>query len=348
MKLILKPLDVWLFRDGKPFNSDGARRAESVFPPYPSVIQGAIRSYQLNRLGISLSDKNSIIDAIGTDTDYKNLRIRGPFVVKKDGAQWVRYFPQPADAFSVDVGNHIINRKNIPKSTSSDVITNIPDGLQLIGCDDNLNKGESGLWLTEEGLERYLQGEDVAACKSEVLYQIENRPGIGMDNERRSVKTGLLFDVAFIRVQPEVGLYLEVEGYDGWPHEGVLQLGGESRAAYFTQISTNVTKIHPPTNLQGLFKVYFATPAFFTDGWTTDWKQFFDKPVNLVAVAVNRYESRGGFSYESNSHKPANRYIPAGSVYYFSADEPVNLIQPSITDSGAEIGFGQIIIHQIH
>ncbi|HXG18262.1 MAG TPA: type III-B CRISPR module-associated Cmr3 family protein, partial [Methylomirabilota bacterium] len=44
MYLFLEAIDVWLFRDGRPFDARSDHRAESLFPPYPSVMQGAIRS----------------------------------------------------------------------------------------------------------------------------------------------------------------------------------------------------------------------------------------------------------------------------------------------------------------
>ena len=74
-----------------------------------------------------------------------------------------------------------------------------------------------------------------------------------------------------------------------------------------------------------------------------------DRPLTkLVAAAVGRYESIGGFDWAKETHKPARRYVPAGSVYFFECEgqselDP-DLINGAITDNGAAIGFGQIII----
>jgi hypothetical protein len=45
--LFLEPLDVWLFRDGRPFMAGQQFRAASRFPPSPLVVQGALRAYHL-------------------------------------------------------------------------------------------------------------------------------------------------------------------------------------------------------------------------------------------------------------------------------------------------------------
>src|SRR5690606_5208459 len=82
MELFLEPVDVWLFRDGRPFDALSDHRAESIFPPYPTVMQGAIRSHHLVVKGVDLSDRAAIEAAVGTATDFKGLRLRGPFIAK--------------------------------------------------------------------------------------------------------------------------------------------------------------------------------------------------------------------------------------------------------------------------
>jgi len=102
------------------------------------------------------------------------------------------------------------------------------------------------------------------------------------------------------------------------------------------------------------FKVYFATPTYFETGWQpADWGKFFAEPVELVGAAVNRYEILGGFNWiadpdGSSAHRPARRFVPAGSVYYFEGNALLKpgLPQQAITDFGAEIGFGQTIIKE--
>ena len=127
-----------------------------------------------------------------------------------------------------------------------------------------------------------------------------------------------------------------------------MRIGGESHGAYFTRVNVEPWPA-PPDPLPVHFLLYFATPTYFTGGWTPDrWERFFDGSVELVAAAINRFHSLGGFDWAASDHKPARRYVPAGAVYFFEAHGTARpkpgLVQNAITDLGAEIGFGQTIV----
>ncbi len=76
---LLSPIDEWLFRDGKPF-SVGDSLASTVFPPNPSVIAGAFRTFIAEAFDF-LKDKKILKANLG---DAWNSRIRfiGPLVVE--------------------------------------------------------------------------------------------------------------------------------------------------------------------------------------------------------------------------------------------------------------------------
>lgn len=359
MWLFLEALDVWLFRDGRPFDAGSDHRASSLFPPYPTVIQGAIRSHHLVVKGVSLTAPKQIEECVGSTTDVKDLRLRGPFLARCENGRIVRYFPQPADAVSVKGQSFTIKPASAPKPPPDGVVTSCPTSY-LLGLDDAPSKGEGGLWLREDHLREYLRlrGGTVTGIASKALFCRENRLGIGRDDNRRVSEDRLLYEVEFIRPERDVGLLVEVEGYDGWPQDGLMRIGGEGRAARFTQVDVSPWPA-PPDPLPRRFKLYFATPAYFNGGWQPaggDWRRFFEGDVKLVAAAVGRYQSVGGYDWASDRHKPARRYVPAGSIYYFEHDGQArlqtDLIQNAITDCPtgnhyeAAIGFGQIIIEE--
>lgn len=353
MQLFLKAIDVWLFRDGRPFDALSDHRAESIFPPYPTVIQGVIRSHHLVIKGINLQDKRRIAEVVGTAEDYKNLRIRGPFLARQENGQIVRYFPQPADALTLDKEKHKFRPASPPKPVSNSVLTSAPTPC-LLGLGDEPAKGEGGLWLAEKELLSYLKGkgQEVAGVPADELFQKESRIGIGRDDCYRTARESALYEVEFIRPCSNVGLLVEVAGYEGWPEEGILRAGGEGRGAYFKQVEVSPWPL-PPEILPSRFKIYFATPTYFEGGWQPlagNWGKFFEGEVRLLAAALNRYESIGGYDWAEDCHKPARRYVPAGSVYYFEAKGKVklkpDLVQNAITDLGAEIGFGQILVKE--
>ncbi len=69
MIIKINPVDTLLFRDGKPFSMGENTWPDTVFPPYPSVIYGALRStYFANHI-------NELGKANREDDPTKKLRI---------------------------------------------------------------------------------------------------------------------------------------------------------------------------------------------------------------------------------------------------------------------------------
>lgn len=356
--LFLKAMDVWLFRDGRPFSPGTNQRAECLFPPYPTVVQGAVRSKYLTSQGVDLSEPQAIRAKAGAPLDYRagatlilgGLELRGPFLgyLQADGSTQL-FFPQPGDAYSVDTSKHTLRPASAPTPAPGTVKSGGADEEYLLGFSDPPIKGETGLWLEFEALISYLNGNEAQAIPGSALYDRESRTGIGRLAERGVVEEGLLYEVEFIRPLENAGLFIQVEGYPGFPKRGLLQLGGENRAASFQEAAAPAWPAAPDP-LPKRFKVYFATPAYFSEGWKpSSWERYFTgDSVTLRAAALSRYESIGGFDWAIQGHKPALRYVPAGSVYYFETKGLTHLnsqlTQNAITDFGAQIGFGQIII----
>ncbi len=360
-KLFLRPMDVWMFRDGRPFDAGSGHRAESLFPPYPSVIQGAIRTYRMIHENIKQED---VEEKLGTAYDYKKLEVRGPFIAKLENEnavrKAVRYYPQPADA--------ILEGDSMLKPASLTDLKTIRDKVRvsnsmpyLIGYEDVLEKSREDtdtgkkenykqkelLWISETEFERYKPGSSAVAVPESELFVREDRFGIGIENNKRVVKEGMLYEAQFIRPCKDVGLLIEVggEGYEDFPNGGVMQIGGESRSAWFEEVDAK--KLPDPQKGTWGYKVYFVTPAYFESGWQTNWSALFGIQVELKAAAIGRYESMGGFDRASkDNHKPAFRYVPAGSVYYFECKDETKISQLTDADKFKQIGFGQVILKE--
>lgn len=353
MQLFISPMDVWLFRDGRPFTAGSDHRAVTLFPPYPSVIQGVIRSHQLIVQKVDLNDRNAIAEAVGTSEDFKNLRLRGPILAKWENGKLTRYFAVPADL--VAQGEQFVPLE-LHKPDPERLITNALTQ-NLLYSSTEPTKQLPGQWLTEEALWKALSNQPVVAVKADDLFERESRYGIGREDSTRTTREHAFYEVEWIRAHPNVGLYVEVEGYDGWASRGLLRMGGEGRGASYVLLNTSpllsLKQSFPDGNLPQRFKVYFVTPTYFRHGWLPEkWEKFFDGEVRMVAAAVNRYESLGGFDWAKNQHKPARRYVPAGSVYYFESPATVKLTEfvletNALADEGAQIGFGQIFIQEV-
>ncbi len=371
MHLFLSAVDVWLFRDGRPFDAFSDHRAESCFPPYPSVVQGVIRSHHLVVKKVDLNDEAQIKAAVGTADDYKTLLMRGPFVAGYENGRLTRYLPIPAD---VVPQNGQFRPLQLVKP-GPEIITSAPTPMLLMPPAGEPQKSSPGEWATEAEMIKCLKGESFEATPAAKLFTRETRLGIGRDDRRRTSNEGALYEVEFIRPAKNIGLYVEVDRYDGWPKDGLLRIGGEGRAARFEEVQNAPDWPQPPNPLPQCFKLFLATPACFDGGWRPkNWGDFFEGDVRLLAAALNRGESLGGFDWAKNEHKPARRFVPAGSVYYFESRDRARLksgllqnavthygaeirqlrrfvtdlaeLQNAVTHYGAEIGFGQVLIEE--
>ncbi|MGI6209371.1 MAG: type III-B CRISPR module-associated protein Cmr3 [Anaerolineae bacterium] len=348
MQLFLEPVDVWLFRDGRPFNAGSDHRARSLFPPYPSVLQGAIRSHELVLKGVDLGCANAIAQAVGTAEDYGRLRMRGPLIARRNGNGLQRYFPVPADVrVLADETTEPLRVGTLPPGVVAGSRHRLP---RLLFSQGQAEKEGRGRWLSEADLEKALAGEAVTALTDRELYALEPRIGIERDSTTRATVPEMLYEVEYVQPAEGVGLWVDVQGYEGWPAEGYMRIGGEGRAAHFRQTAALAWPgLDPTERLPDRFRVYFAAPAYFQEGWRpADWERFFQGQVRLEAAALTGYETIGGYDWAQGKQKASRRFVPAGSVYYFSAPGPAwlrpDLTNQAITEWGGEIGFGRVIV----
>jgi CRISPR-associated protein Cmr3 len=213
----------------------------------------------------------------------------------------------------------------------------------------------SGQWISQADMAKYLQGNaaGIQPVGSDALFERETRYGIQQEAGKRVVKEGMLFQVEYIRPCEGVGLHVELDaGLDGWKPSGRMRIGGEGHGARFEAkpLDAPLPELKP---LGRQFKLILTTPAYFEGGWQpADWNAHFTGgKVVLQAAALGRYLSIGGYDWATNDHKPARRYVPAGSVYYFRADADVSLKNNWLCDAPGgvpigQIGYGQVVVAQ--
>ncbi len=359
--LFIKPDDVWLFRDGRPFAAGDQARAASIFPPTPRTIQGTLRSARLAQSGKSFTEQATWPEDVGTPDDFGSLLLRGPVLAKRAGQtnDVHRYFQLPADLTSLKTGWHIL----APQSTT-DTDMNWPDNASLFPllppAGSEPEKFEAG-WLCERDLHAYLSGDihGVHVHASTDLFLREPRMGVQIDSHAKQPTEGNLYQVEFIRLQHSVGLLLEVTGL-ALARKGLLQLGGEARAASYETVATSMD-LPPAGRLNSgasllRFKLYFATPAIFEDGWlpnaineTTLQGNWRNLDLRLVSAALGKTQLIGGRDIsQPDAQRPLRRVVPAGSVYFFEvmdgSKQPADVMNTfdgqCVSDADAQIGFG--------
>ena len=332
MWLFLEPSDVWLFRDGKPFDAGADHRANSIFPPHPTTMQGAIRRKLLVLQGVDLDDQGAVKTLVGDMTDLKNLQLRGPFVARCEANGVMPYFPCPADVVKAD--RDVVQ---LTPGAANSFAANWPGGKELspIVYRGGKKIDAGRYWLTADRLSAYLKGEplnEADLINEGQLFEREGRLGIGVDSDVKRPEEGLLYQAQVIRARDHVGLLVEVSGVDNtqWNRTGLLQLGGEMRATQYEVIDAPAVW---PQSLAGeqRSKIYLATPACFDAGWKSNqWV--------LAAAALGRYQTIGGWDVATQRQKAMRRYAPAGSVYYL---EQPSSIETAMAEVDRRMGFGQ-------
>jgi len=369
--VFIEPVDVLLFRDGRPFTASEDHRARSLFPPTPFTLQGAIRVCLLFTSGVDPADyargapaARTLLQQIGPPGGgYGRLQVRGPLVARRrpDG-RITRYFPLPADlvATASDVGSQVKRSVLVSPLSEPFFVQNAPDGLVPLWVrTDEPPESERG-WLDEEEFRRYLAGRaEVTVTPEPAIVVREPRFGLALDPERRRPQEGRLYQAEFLRLAEGVGFLLEIEGVPPFePPVGFLQLGGEARAARYTVLTDAVTSLSVPNPLPARCKVILLTPAWFSDGWrprNDRWKTFFTGPVRLVAVALPRPLALGGAFVDDQRRRgdfqrTLRRFVPAGSVFFFTSEttvawrgQPFTETPPGEGDFG-QIGFGWVAV----
>lgn len=378
MRIFIEPTEPLLFRSGRSFDAGESNFAESIFPPSPETLQGAIRAMiaantTLVDSAMSIAerfDTDILTKLIGNQSSYGHFHITGLSLgkrMKEDGSV-ERLFSAPAYLIKVkfkgDTDSTLVQLR--PKSLP-DVASNMPDGMQYLALPDFggrelEGKPKSPGWLTEENLQVALNTQDdFPDIKTEEdFYTQEPRLGIGMQNDTKTTQAGYLYQIQMIRMKADlkavygfvVDIRLSEEGnlpnfIDdsktqknlGLPGEGWLILGGEQRAAHFTVLGLTPQKGSMETQQPGK-RVYLATPAYFIKGWEPPHDGFTPQH-KFLAAAVNNPMPIGGWRLNPNNaggSSKTTRRCVPSGSVYFF-DDPVSVRQP-LTEYGWQIGYG--------
>ncbi|MCX7988419.1 MAG: hypothetical protein N2647_03125, partial [Thermodesulfovibrio sp.] len=90
------PNDTLFFRTGRPFTMGSETWSDVIFPPYPSTIYGALRTFLLFHRGGNLKNFNyeDIGSRKGDEVKKGSLQLFGPILCEKENTL---FFPVPLD-----------------------------------------------------------------------------------------------------------------------------------------------------------------------------------------------------------------------------------------------------------
>ena len=223
MRLFIEPTEALLFRTGRPFDAGQDTFAESLFPPTPETLQGAVRAtiasyWDTNKNIAQAFDDPELTSRIGDYNSYGRFRITGLGLgrySKKETTKIERLFPPPAHLMKSDLNSNDDNEgekktrtyRLLPRRLEASISTNFPTGtndyyLEPEQTPENELKPLTG-WLTETDLLRALGGDDVSTIKTiskEDIYQEEPRLGIGIELGTKATEEGYLYQTVMIRM----------------------------------------------------------------------------------------------------------------------------------------------------
>src|SRR5579875_197628 len=244
--LLLRPVDAWFFRDGRPYNKLEGNQVsvESEFPPAPATLVGAIRAALARERGWNGSGKWSGELATVLGDGFENLgqlSFSGPWLVRKNRDVLESLFPAPLNL----VGQALTERSQAQWAPRALLVPG-----EKVRCDfgevclpvpnrrdAGTLKDAGGLRITGSGLEKVLAGEPPAReqlAPTRDLWHHEFRVGLVRDESKRTTgeQEHALYSPSYIRLRPGVSLALEVRGLqEGWRIPDIFPLGGEGRLA---------------------------------------------------------------------------------------------------------------------
>lgn len=365
-RLLLEPGDVWLFRNGKPFQAGEDHWAASLFPPTPFTIQGVIRSKILFDSHTDLQayaaepTGQAVYQQIGGPDSYGQLRLNGPYLAKKVEDRWERYYPVPADLFQDKNDDKQYHRPICADAADEPARGNWPaDGLRPLLLPDKVEAEAVNGWISQTALDDYLQAKRLPSfadiLNPDAIYKVERRFNHKIDRAVYRPAEQFLTETGFIRLCPGLSLDIDVEGLAPWSQEErYLGIGGEGGTGYYQWLPPAAQQPPGLTTVPARFMLYLATPTWFEQGWQpADWSQWFTgSAVKLVGAAIRPLQRIGGWNIakitqgKTGQARTMAGYVPAGSLYYLESDGSVTYTGAPVTDDPAlgQIGFGQILI----
>jgi CRISPR-associated protein Cmr3 len=351
LDLFIRPADVLIFRDGRPFSAGDDHRATGYFPPAPTAFYGALRAAAFAGNGLALHPEDllwGVSDLLrremGTPDAFGEMTIAHFSLGKATNSNGVEpLFPMPAD---------VLRRKgDLGQGFASDWIRGTPDNLAESTIRPVANwpvttlrflwqRNHESAWyeaashfLTADGFQAYLRGDAdlsryLAADGEKSPYRSEPRTSLEITDGTQTAEDGRLFEVDFTRLMPDIGFALRLTRATTLEGASSLRLGGESRPAYIERrsIATLPAGVEDTVRKRILEEkrctLMLVTPAIFESGW----RPHFVGPdgsgnlsgctFTLVGAALGRPITLGGWDIVGRRPRPARRAVPAGSVYF--------------------------------
>ncbi|TGO03158.1 hypothetical protein PN36_11700 [Candidatus Thiomargarita nelsonii] len=320
-------LDTWFFREARPY----------IFPPPARTVAGAVRTLIGEQAEVDweafnkgdgtahqLSKDINICQEIGDANSFGNLRLRGIYLL----CEGQRLYPVPLCLLQKD---EQFTRLRPGAPVECDLgFVRLPEQT-IPGA-----KPMETAWLTAQALKQVLAGQNPSSYyQSEDLFKIEPRLGIAINQERRTMEDGMLYQNQHIRLredkfQLEIGVM--VEGIDDalHPETGRVRFGGEGRLASVTVSRSNLPQLgHPDLSKTKNIMLTLLSPANLGENWQPDgfseviennekvWRGSINGvELTIISAVLGQPIREGGWDLANDEPREVISLIPAGSVWF--------------------------------
>lgn len=348
---IIESRDPLIVRDGRPFGPDPGARAATLAFPFPSTIAGALR----HKAGL---DEHDMFNA--DPKEMQQIAVRGPLLVRLNDAndlveEWLP--PAPADALVLELDpadDALVRVQRL--APRSQALTNMPDGLALVGPREAVPNKVSGrtpcFWHAQHFFD-WLEapGEDCVMRLDTIGMKelaTDARMHVSVDGATQTAREGALFQTRGLvftdaeRSRLALAATLEQDGETYTCQHfrgGIAPMGGERRLMRWSYVDAPFL---PTERQQSLFdqivrdkqcRVVLLTPAIFRDGYRPPllWVRG-GVAATVKAALVPRLQNVSGWDMAAIDNngtrgraKPTRRLAPAGSVYFVEWQNEVDV-----------------------
>ncbi|MEZ0329224.1 MAG: type III-B CRISPR module-associated Cmr3 family protein [Dissulfuribacterales bacterium] len=325
----INPIDTLFFKGAESMVAGENHEVDTMFPPMPDTIIGAIRTAIMKQKGVEPAEYLTYPEQflkeypIVGKPDNPGFNLTGPLFQTESG---VLLLPTPANWFADPPDQH----KKEEWGESSPVQTAEPltgSPLGLVGsvaapfwvkypkCSDM--KSLSGWWVTPATFEAVRNGKDILFIKdlaklqsdkpailpASALFCREERVGIALTSER-TAREGHLYSTTHVRLRGDINLLIGINSDHGLclSNEGILQLGGEQRMCRYRIIES----FDLPEDINGRYQLALGPIAM--SSLSQDMAQCPRASGKLLRV--------GGWDMAKGFHKPMSAWLPHGTVFF--------------------------------
>ncbi|NOZ70132.1 MAG: hypothetical protein GXP46_13030 [Deferribacteres bacterium] len=331
--LMFCPIDVLYLRGNRLFGGPGDH-GEALMPPWPSVFSGSV-------LSRAITDEGRLSEVI----DQKN----GPSVVAEMFGdftiRWIAladenrhgsiFFPPPADLVVLKAGDtpEPVALATVKRNAFSGCASSLDQDIlpeYAVLRTQSQTKPDKGYWLTLDGLKAHLAGDkfdEGHLIRTSELWSTDPRLGIALDSVTRTAEETRIYTTDTIVLAKGIGFLCLFSCEKGYlPADGLVRVGGDGRGAEIFEYPDAPSDLGRPQKGWQRFRMILATPCPSVNGWLPPVVKKRDDgcyieldgfKARLVSAAVPRYEVISGWDVAIRKPKPAQRMIPAGSVFWF-------------------------------